>query len=134
YRPLLTFPTKELFMTTKVLRLLPDGDPVTGMQASDMTDTDAFTTSEKHETNHTFFQTDDGAILSGVWECAPCREEIDAYPVHEMMTVLSGSVTLTNADGSSDTFSQGDTFFIAKGTQCIWEITETLRKYYMIAE
>ena len=41
---------------------------------------------------------------------------------------------LTNADGSSDTFTAGDTFFIAKGTQCIWEITETLRKYYMISE
>jgi uncharacterized cupin superfamily protein len=51
-----------------------------------------------------------------------------------MMTVLAGSVTLTNADGSSDTFTAGDTFFIAKGTQCIWEITETLRKYYMICE
>jgi uncharacterized cupin superfamily protein len=51
-----------------------------------------------------------------------------------MMTVLAGSVTLTNADGSSDTFAAGDTFFIAKGTQCIWEITETLRKYYMISE
>ena len=121
-------------MTTKVFRLLPGGDSATGMQPSNFADQDAFTTADKREVNHTFFQTEDGSTLSGVWECAPCREKIDAYPAHEMMTVLAGSVTLTNADGSSDTFTAGDTFFIAKGTQCIWEITETLRKYYMISE
>jgi len=121
-------------MTTNVFRLLPDGDPITGMGQSDLVAQGAFTTADKRELNHTFFQTEDGSTLSGVWECAPCREEIDAYPVHEMMTVLAGSVTLTNADGSTDIFTSGDTFFIAKGTQCIWEITETLRKYYMISE
>ena len=121
-------------MMANVFRLLPDGDSTTGMQPSDLVDQGAFTTADKREVNHTFFQTEDGSTLSGVWECAPCREKIDAYPVHEMMTVLSGSVTLTNADGSSDTFTVGDTFFIAKGTQCVWEITETLRKYYMISK
>ena len=88
-------------MTTKVFRLLPDGEPATGMQPSNFTDQNAFTTADKREVNHTFFQTEDGSTLSGVWECAPCREEIDAYPAHEMMTVLAGSVTLTNADGSA---------------------------------
>jgi uncharacterized cupin superfamily protein len=48
------------------------------------------------------------------------------------MTVISGSVTLSR-DGRSETFTAGDTFFVAKGTPCIWEITETLRKFYMIA-
>ena len=121
-------------MTTNVFRLLPDGDPTTGMRSSDMIEASAFTTSDQSETNHAFFQTEDGSILSGVWECAPCREDIEAYPVHEMMTVISGSVTMTNADGSSETFTAGDTFFIAKGTKCVWEVTETLRKFYMIAE
>jgi len=60
-----------------------------------------------------------------------------------MMTILSGSVTLTNtstqssadeSSASTETFVAGDTFFIAKGTPCVWEITETLRKYYFIAE
>ena len=51
-----------------------------------------------------------------------------------MMTVISGSVTITNADGQSDTFTAGDSFFIAKGAKCTWEINETLRKFYMIVE
>ena len=120
-------------MTTKVTRLLSGGDPVSGMQPSNMATTESFTGDDRTELIHSFFATADESILSGVWECAPNREEIESYPVHEMMTVISGSVTLTNADGSSDTFTAGDTFFIPKGTKCIWEITETLRKFYMIA-
>ena len=120
-------------MTPTSFRLLPNGHPTEGMGPSDMTAAECFTSDNKTETNHTFFQTEDESILTGVWECAPCREEIESYPVHEMMTVISGSLTLTHADGRSEIFTAGDTFFIAKGTPCIWEITETLRKYYMIA-
>ena len=120
-------------MKNTFYRLLPDGDPETGMQPSDMVATSAFTTDDTSETNHTFFQTADESILTGVWECAPTREEIESYPVHEMMTVISGSVTLTNEDGESQTYTAGDTFFVAKGAKVVWEITETLRKFYMIA-
>ena len=120
-------------MTYTDFRLLPDGHPETGMQPSDFTPVDAFTTNDTREVNHSFYVSDDEAILAGVWECAPCREKIAAYPVNEMMTVLSGSVTLTHADGRTETFVAGDTFFIAKGTPCVWEITQTLKKYYMIA-
>ena len=120
-------------MTDRLFRLLPDGDPATGMQPSNLTAPDAFTGDDRHELNHSFYATDDESILSGVWECAPCREEIDAYPVNEMMTVISGSVTVSDAEGRSETFTAGDSFFIPKGTKCVWEITETLRKFYMIA-
>jgi len=109
-------------------------DPTAGMVPSNFTSPDDFTTDDKIETNHFYFATDDESILTGVWECAPCKEVLDPYPVHEMMTILSGSVTLTSIDdGSSETFTAGDTFFVAKGTRCTWEITETLRKFYFIA-
>lgn len=108
-------------------------DPPQGMEPSDMTAPELFTTDDRTELNYAAFATDDESILSGVWECAPCREEIDAYPVHEMMTVISGSLTLTHPDGRTETFTTGDTFFIAKGSKLVWEITETLRKFYMIA-
>jgi uncharacterized cupin superfamily protein len=119
-------------MTTRFIRLLAEGSAA-GLQPSDMTDPNAFTTDDKSELNDTFFATADQGILTGVWECAPCREEIDSYPVHEMMTVISGEVRLTDPDGQSETFRAGDTFFIPKGTPCVWEITEKLRKFYMIA-
>ncbi|MCP4316528.1 MAG: DUF861 domain-containing protein [Hyphomicrobiales bacterium] len=120
-------------MTQKVYRLSSVGDPVAEMQPSNFASPDTFTSDDRTELNHTFFATADDSILSGVWECAPCKEEIESYPAHEMMTVISGSVTVTDADGQSDTFTAGDVFFIPKGTKCTWHITETLRKFYMIA-
>ncbi|MGK0399514.1 MAG: putative cupin superfamily protein [Gammaproteobacteria bacterium] len=51
-----------------------------------------------------------------------------------MMTIISGSVTLTDKKGKSETFTAGDVFFIPKGTQCTWHITEALRKMYMLAD
>ncbi len=120
-------------MANKSFRLLDDGDPAAGMQPSDFTPPETFTTDDHTEVNHFFFQAADDSILSGVWESAPCKSEIDSYPVHELMNVISGSVTITNADGQSETFISGDVFFIPKGTKCTWHITETLRKFYMIA-
>lgn len=119
-------------MTSGAIRLLPGGDPASGMQPSDLTGPEAFTTGDRTELNHTFFAAPDESLLCGVWECAPSREQIAAYPVDEMMTVISGSVTVTGEDGKAETFAAGDSLFIAKGTKCTWEITETLTKYYLI--
>jgi len=121
-------------MNNKAIRLLPGGDPISGMQPSDLTEVETFTSDDHTELNHTFFTTSDETVLAGVWECAPCKEDIDSYPVHEMMTVISGSVTVTNADGQAETFTSGDVFYIPKGTKCTWHIEETLRKFYMIVE
>ncbi len=61
-------------MASKGFRLLSDGDPATGMQPSDLTPPESFSSENHTETNHTFFATADEPILSG-------------------------SVTLKNADG-----------------------------------
>ncbi len=111
-----------------------EADPTGGFQPSNDTPPEAFTTEDRTERNHTYFATDDESILAGVWECAPSRMVFESYPVHEMMTVLSGSVTVTGLDDDrSETFTSGDTFFVAKGSRFVWEITETLRKYYFIS-
>ena len=53
-------------MNTTFYRLITDGHPVDGMQPSGYTDPDTFTTDDKKETNHAFFQADDESILTGV--------------------------------------------------------------------
>ena len=119
-------------MSNGVFRLLPEGLPGAGMAPSDITSPESFTSADRTQLGVDFFATDDESVSAGVWLCAPCRSEIENYPVHELMTVISGSVTVTAADGKAETFTAGDTFFIAKGTKCVWEITETLKKFYMI--
>lgn len=121
-------------MTASVLHLLPDGIPGTGFVPSHVAAPEAFTTADQTELISEFHTDETAGIYAGVWKCAPTREVIASYQVNEMMTVIAGSVTLTNPDGTAQTFSAGDTFFIAKGAPCTWEITETLHKFYMIAE
>jgi uncharacterized cupin superfamily protein len=103
------------------------------MVPSHLISPETFTSDDHTELISHAYATDDESLLTGVWECAPCKVEIDAYPVHEMMTVLDGSVTVTDADGNAETYEAGDSFFIPKGTPCTWEITKKLRKFYMIA-
>ena len=112
------------------MKAIPDEE----MIPSDFTPPEDFTTDDTNEINHYYFTDDADGILVGTWENPPSKQEIPSYPCHELMHVVSGSVTITGADGKSDTYVAGDTFFIAKGTPVTWENTETMRKMYMIAD
>lgn len=105
-----------------------------GMSPSEFMRSDSFTTDDRTEINLFAYAADDESILSGVWEVAPTREDCsDGWPTHELGHIISGSLTLMHPDGKSETFIAGETFFIPKGRPCIWENTETMRKFYMIA-
>ena len=117
-----------------IFRLRSSGDPKEGLVPSDSVAPECFTTDDRTEVIHYAHLNEETGVSSGTWKCAPCREVFEAYPVDEMMTVLEGSVTLTDASGEEQTFVGGDTFFLAKGTPLTWEITETMLKYFMISE
>lgn len=116
-------------MSDRNFRIDPDPKD---MKPSSGTDASAFTGLDHTELNHRHYTSPDETVLAGTWQCAPCREVIESYPVNEMMTVVSGAITLTHRDGRSESFGPGDTFYIAKGQYVVWEITQTLRKMYMI--
>lgn len=117
---------------SKIVRF--EAHPAAGLLPSKETPLETFTTDDTTERDHSYFATEDERITTGVWECAPSKFVVESSPVHEMMTILSGSVTVTNHDDNQvETFTAGDTFFVAKGSSFTWEITETLRKYYFIA-
>ncbi|MEE8534557.1 MAG: cupin domain-containing protein [Kiloniellales bacterium] len=121
-------------MTASTIRLLPQGDEQSGLQPTQYVDRANLLEGDPTEQGHNFFTNARGNVMAGVWECTPCKERIDSYPVDEMMTVLAGSVTVADADGNAQTFGPGDTFVIGKGFRGTWHITETLRKFYMIVE
>ena len=90
-----------------------------------------FTTDDQEETTTRFYDADDGSVAAGVWECAPCKMDIDSYPVNEMMTIIAGALTMTNSEGVEETFGPGEVVFVSKGSKMTWHITERLSKYYM---
>ena len=116
-------------MTALTFKILPDGDAPSS--PSRLIPKACFTTTETDESSIPFYNAGDGSVSAGIWERAPCKLEILAYPVNEMMTIISGALTITHADGSAETFEPGEVVFVAKGSKMTWEITERLRKYYM---
>lgn len=106
-------------------------DPVGEKVQSNLIPKSSFTTDDTSETTVPFYRAEDGSVTAGIWECAPCKLEIEAYPVDEMMTIISGSLTITNADGVEETFGPGEFVFASKGSGMVWHITERLKKYFM---
>ena len=90
-----------------------------------------FTGDDTTEVTYSFYETPDGATAAGVWECAPCKMEIESYPVNEQMTIIAGKLVLTNEDGVEETFGPGEVVFASKGSKFTWHITEHLKKFYM---
>lgn len=116
-------------MTATTFKVLPE--PVGDKHPSRLIPKACFTSDDTEETASPFFDAADGSVGSGVWECAPCRMDIEAYPVNEMMTIIAGALTITNADGVAESFGPGEVVFVAKGSKMNWHITERLKKIYM---
>jgi len=84
--------------------------------------------------NLTTYTNDNGDFFAGIWHSAPMRSEMRPFPTHEFVRMLSGSVTITEENGTAQTFNAGDCFFVPKGTVCTWEITDHVTKHYAIID
>jgi uncharacterized cupin superfamily protein len=119
-------------MSATAIRLLPNGDPETGLGPAEAVNRANLLDGNPTEQGHTFFSTDDGAVTAGVWECTPCLELIERYGVDELCVVLSGRLIVTDDQGHAETFGPGDAFVMPRDFKGTWHITETLKKYWMI--
>lgn len=75
-----------------------------------------------------------GGHTGGIWEATPYAERMEDYPFNEMAHVIAGRVTITPDGGAAVSFGAGDSYFMQKGFTGRFEVTETLRKYYFVAE
>ncbi len=73
-------------------------------------------------------------IQVGVWECTPGGWAIHDRPDHETVQILAGRARLTDSDGTSVELTQGDVLTLPKGWSGRWDIVETVRKLYVIAD
>ena len=56
-----------------------------------------------------------------IWDTTSCKHKPSAAHSHEWTHVIDGSITLTDADGTTRHFTKGDTFVVSLGTVCGWE-------------
>lgn len=78
-----------------------------------------------------FLESDDGKFSIGVWECSPCCEDMFNYPCDEYCLVLEGHLEIT-VDGITQSFNQGDSFTIKKGTNMTWDMKTQFKKYFAL--
>ncbi|WP_299949802.1 cupin domain-containing protein [uncultured Ruegeria sp.] len=84
--------------------------------------------------NHTLFTNDAENFFVGTWETGPMLSEMRPFPSYEFVRLLEGEITITEENGTEQSFGPGDCFFVPKGTVCSWSITGRVRKHYAILD
>ena len=73
----------------------------------------------------------DGEWTVGVWASTPGGRRAITYAHTELMHLLAGSVTLTDASGEARTFAAGSTFLVPRGAVYAWNNDVPVRKVYV---
>ena len=77
---------------------------------------------------------DDGSIKVGVWECTPGGWPVVNRADTEVCTIISGTGVITDAGGARRELGPGSVVTLPKGWSGRWDITQTLRKVYVLVE
>ena len=70
-------------------------------------------------------------LTLGTWACNKGAVEIQGHAVDEACFVTSGSVTLTDSQGGSETFSAGEAFLLPRGFRGVWSQSEDFKKLFV---
>jgi hypothetical protein len=72
-----------------------------------------------------------GVFSWPIWE-----KEVSTFPWHydadEICYILEGQVTVQPKGGQSVEIRAGDLVKFPKGMDCVWEVTEPIRKHYRL--
>ncbi len=76
------------------------------------------------------YQDPGNKFQAGIWESSPMKRVAGTIERSEIMHILAGSGSITNADGIVFEFSQGDTFLVPQGMGYQWESQEYVKKFF----
>jgi uncharacterized cupin superfamily protein len=71
-------------------------------------------------------------IYSGSWESEPGTSRWEFTTTGEVITVVSGSMTVEEDGGSPVKLTAGDTAYFPVGWKGVWTVHEKLRKIYVV--
>ena len=71
-----------------------------------------------------------GQYIVAIWDSPPMHRKPARIARSELMHILEGSGTITNADGEVFSFSAGDTFMVPIGMGYEWNSTEYVKKVF----
>ncbi len=126
--------TPEITSAEGAVRLLDAAELAPGMTRMDNTEPLVIVGEAPLQHDNVMFTNDAGNMFVGMWDSTPFDSEMRPFPWHEMVQLLEGEVTISEASGEIHLFSAGDAFFIPMGTVCRWQNSGYLKKYYSILE
>ncbi|MCP4391544.1 MAG: DUF861 domain-containing protein [Gammaproteobacteria bacterium] len=126
--------TPEITSAEGGVRLLDAAELAPGMTRMDNTEPLVIVGEAPLQHDNVMFTNDAGNMFVGMWDSTPFDSEMRPFPWHEMVQLLEGEVTISEASGEIHLFSAGDAFFIPMGTVCRWQNSGYLKKYYSILE
>ena len=74
-----------------------------------------------------------GKLSSGVWEATAGAFRSNCTGYVEFCHIVEGSCRVVDPDGSSHSFSVGDSFVLPEGFAGHWEVDERVKKVFFIA-
>ncbi|MFF4757672.1 cupin domain-containing protein [Streptomyces sp. NPDC001292] len=89
-------------------------------------------TTGQQETTRTLWQSPDGLVEVGVWECDPGHFTATREGYDEVCQVLTGSATVRTEGGADVELRPGATLTMPAGWRGTWQVHETLRKVYVV--
>ena len=118
-------PKKSLSIT----RIERDGDNGSGLASvpHDLTDTPI--DGANHPKAYTGYSDSTGQFTAGVWACDAGTLEVNNLPFDELCFVIDGEVEVTDDQGVSLTFSEGDAFLLHRGFTGTWRMPRPFRKF-----
>lgn len=89
-------------------------------------------TTGQQETTRTLWESPDGLVEVGVWECDPGHFTATRDGYDEICQVLAGSATVHTDGGESVELRPGSTLAMPAGWRGSWQVHETIRKVYVV--
>jgi len=127
-------PAPEITSAEGGVRVLRAAELEAGMQAMESTEPLVIVGEKPLQHDNILFTNDAGNMFVGMWDSTAFDSEMRPFPWHEMVQLLEGQVTITEANGSEQQFKAGDAFFIPMGTVCRWQADGYVKKFYSILE
>lgn len=77
-----------------------------------------------------FWRSDDGKIMTGVWECAAGRMRADFGNEGELVHVVSGTIRAVSDDGEERSIGPGESATFPPQWKGVWTLDTPMRKLY----
>lgn len=115
--------------STMFTRIDRDGANGAGLDSVPHDPTDTPIEGASHPKAYTAYMDATRQFTGGVWACDAGTLEIRNLPFDEVCFVIDGEVEVTDAQGTSLTFSEGDAFVLHKGFTGTWRMPRAFRKF-----